>query len=291
MKNCLLIQGGDAFDLETHLAQFKPKTCDEDLRFDGADLSAGALEEALFSPSFFSETFVLIENGQDLSGKAQELVRAFAKKPSPKVWLLVHATGKCPLDMPVKEIAEVKPWDKQAKIVEWIQAYLKEKKVHPQVPMMLATTQDRFLLRQELDKLLCYVGEAKEITPDDVQAISALDHEHTVWQLSDAFLSRDRAQAVTLLHQLLEQQVSSFLIVRQLRNACHQALMMLNVENPQEHFPQLRGKIFDKTYRLAKEAGSAFLTKALLRLDKAELALKDSPFDEEALLYETLSAP
>lgn len=295
MKQCLLIQGGDAFDLESEMAKYKPKTADTSLRFQGDEVKPPALEEVLFSPSFFSETFVVIEKAHELSAKAQELIIAFAKKPMAKVWLLLHATGKNDFAKHMDHVAipEVKPWDKQGKIQEWISGYLKAQgiKVSSQVATYIASTgtTDRFFLREELEKLITYVGDKKEITQNDVKAISAFEHEETVWQLSDAFLLRDRQKAASILQHLLQQQASPFLLVRQLRNVCHQALMMLSlsesgVHNVQEHFPQLRGSIFDKNFKLAKEAGTAFLTKSLLLLDKTERALKDSPFDEATLL-------
>lgn len=295
MKQCLLIQGGDAFDLESEIARFKPKTADTCLRFQGGDVKPQALEEVLFSPSFFSETFVVIENAHELGVKAQELVIAFAKKPPAKVTLLLQAVGKSDLSKYMEQVVipEVKPWDKQGKIAEWITGYLKAQniKVSPQVVTFIAATgiTDRFFLREELDKLICYVGDKNEITLADVKAISAFEHEETVWQLSDAFLQRDKQRAAKLLQHLLQQQVSPFLLVRQLRNSCHQALMMVSLSesghhNVQEHFPQLRGGIFDKNFKLAKEAGRAFLTKSLLLLDKTERVLKDSPFDESTLL-------
>lgn len=295
MKQTLLIQGGDAFDLESEIARFKPKTADTTLRFIGDEVKPQALEEALFSPSFFSETFVVIEKAHDLSAKAQELVIAFAKKPMAKVTLLLHATGKTDLGkhLPHVAIPEVKPWEKQGKIAEWITAYLKACgiKAGAQIATFIASTgaTDRFFLREELDKLISYVGDTREITLNDIKAISAFEHEETVWQLSDAFLGRNRPKAVSILQHLLQQQVSPFLLVRQLRNVCHQALMMVSLHesgnlNIQEHFPQLRGSMFEKNFKLAKEAGSAFLTKSLVLLDKTERALKDSPFDETTLL-------
>jgi len=58
--------------------------------------------------------------------------------------------------------------------------------------------------------------------------------------------------------------------------------------NLQQHFPQLRGKLFDKNFRLANGVGEAFLTHTLMSLDKTERSLKDSPFDEEALLMKAM---
>lgn len=264
------------------------------LRFSGDDLSKASLEEALFSPSLFADTLVVVEKAHELEDKALELIASFIKRPTPKISLILHSQKALdlPKELPVEVIGEVKPWDKQAKMATWIASYLKEQgvKASAQIASNLATrsASDRFLLSQELDKLITYVGDKKEVTQADVEAICTLEHNETIWQLTDAFLERNRQRALSLLKNLLDQEMSAYLIVRQLRNVCHQALMMLslkdNGENVQEHFPQLRGKLFEKNFRLAQEAGSPYLTKALLHIDKTELALKDAPFDETLLL-------
>src|SRR5437868_5262657 len=124
MQNVLLVQGGDGFDLQIQTAQF---TADTKICFEAEDLKAAVLEETLFSPSFFSQTLVIIQNAQELSDKALELVIAFAKRPTPKVSLVVHSNGTTELakHLPVVVINEVKPWEKQAHITQWILSYVK----------------------------------------------------------------------------------------------------------------------------------------------------------------------
>jgi DNA polymerase-3 subunit delta len=292
MKKLVLVQGGDAFDLENEIARYSGHA---KVRFQADDLKPAALEEALFSSSFFEDTLVIVENGQDLSEKAHNLVLAFVKRPTERVCLLVHASGTTELakHMPVVQFQDPKPWEKEGHAANFILGYVKSQgvKMTSQVAALLAQTgiTDRFLLREECNKLICYVGEKQEITQRDVQAICSLEHEETIWQLTDAFLERNTKKAYTVLQQLLQQQVSPYLIVRTLRNSCYQALLMLSLhesgaKNVQDHFPQLKGKIFDKNFTLAKAAGSPFLTHSLKLLDKTELALKDSPFDEHSLL-------
>ena len=49
---------------------------------------------------------------------------------------------------------------------------------------------DRLLLKQELDKLIAYIGENKEIKAQDVAACIALEAESTLWQLSEAYVQK-----------------------------------------------------------------------------------------------------
>src|SRR5262245_48238972 len=118
MKNLLLVQGGDAYDLEKEIRRFKADT--RPLRFSSSEVKPTELEEALFSSSLFSDVLVVIEEAHKLASKVLDLVMAFVKRPLPQVFLALHATGYtefCKL-MPVVHIAEVKPWDKQRVIAE-----------------------------------------------------------------------------------------------------------------------------------------------------------------------------
>lgn len=287
----VLVIGGDAFDLE-ELIKRQHKEGSR-VKFTGSEVSPVELEEALFG--LFAKDLIVIEEAHDLKGKALEILMAFIKRPNPAISLVMQATKKTELSKLVScvEIAEVKPWEKQAKVAEWIVAYLKERaiKIQPTLANTLAQSfgHDRYFLRQELEKLMVYIGDKKEIEASDCKAISSLEIEESVWILTEAFLQRDAKHGLKILHSLLERGMSAFLLLRSLRSSCHQALEMCamadaQIPNIPEHFPQLKGKLFEKNFRLAKEAGTAFLTKALIAIDKAESSLKDSPFDESTLL-------
>jgi len=291
MKNIVLVVGGDAFDLEEVLK--RSKRSGNPKRFKGSEVTATDLEEALFG--LFAKQEVVIEEAHELKGKALETVMAFIKRPNPEIVLIMQATKKTELSklVPCVEIGEVKPWEKQAKMADWIISYLKERaiKIQPALANTLAASfgLDRFLLSQELEKLCTYIGDKKEIDAPDCKAISSLEVEESVWIMTEAFLQRDAARGIKILQSLLERGVSAFLLVRSLRSSCHQALEMCALSEAgghdvAEHFPQLKGKLFEKNFRLAKEAGMSFLTKALAAIDKAEARLKDAPFDESTLL-------
>ena len=59
-------------------------------------------------------------------------------------------------------------------------------------------------LAMEVDKLATYVGPGGTIRPEDVRQLGTLSRQSTVFDLTDALLRRDRARALTLLHELLE---------------------------------------------------------------------------------------
>ena len=74
----------------------------------------------------------------------------------------------------------------------------------------------------EMEKLLCYTMEKREITLQDIQEICVGQTENHIFQMVDAISARDQAKALTLYYELLELKEPPmrilFLIARQFRN-------------------------------------------------------------------------
>jgi DNA polymerase-3 subunit delta len=64
---------------------------------------------------------------------------------------------------------------------------------------------DLWIMRQEIDKLCTYVGEARTISVADVQAVCYASRQHSIFALSDAVGARQIPQAFIVLEQLLIQ--------------------------------------------------------------------------------------
>lgn len=296
MRQLLLILGGDVYDLYEQTMRFSKITTIE-----ASNVSAAFIEEELLSRSLFrsGEKVVVIKSANELDDKALECLLRFAKRPTENTFVILHAEEKGGLAKrfaayaDVVEFPEVKPWDKAAKLADWVMKYLQREKITISGQVVQEIVKlcpaDRFLIRQELDKLISYIGERKEIRMQDVAAISSFEKEHTLWELTDAFMASDKGLATRLLHKLLAFDVSSFVIVRQLRHVCLQALELCSLQqdgelNIQDRFPKLKGKLFEKNMKFAKSTGIAALQAKLIAIDMTEFALKDSPFDEAVLI-------
>ena len=64
---------------------------------------------------------------------------------------------------------------------------------------------DMGLLDQEIAKLAVYVGDTPTIKAADVDKLVGHNREQTAWQMLDAAAEGNRAKALGILHQLLEQ--------------------------------------------------------------------------------------
>jgi|WetSurMetagenome_2_1015567.scaffolds.fasta_scaffold81713_2 DNA polymerase III subunit delta len=102
---------------------------------------------------------------------------------------------------------EFKPlYDSQ--IPAWIttQVTAQGRTIDQDAARMLATYVGQSLreIRNEIEKLLLYAGERKEIHLDDVQAVVGASREYNIFELQRAVGSRQVARAVTIIDRMLE---------------------------------------------------------------------------------------
>jgi DNA polymerase III delta subunit len=264
------------------------------------------LDDELFSPSFFKEKKVLFLDGVDgLKDKEQQLLVRFLKRPDPYITLVLTAEAlkttselyKALEAYLIVQFPKETPWDKEAKITHWIEQFFKKRHVaiHSKLADTLAKTVkgDFHALMCELEKLYAYIGEAKEVTEKDVAAISTLWQENSLWQLTDALLQGTASTTLSLLKNIDQQDVYSLVVVRHLRNTLCQLLeIATRIEarepNISEHYPKLKGKLFEKAHTNASKIGIHRLRLALSLVDGVEGDLKESAADETTLLQTLL---
>lgn len=248
------------------------------------------------APSFFTEKRLVCLDGIDSwKDKEQELVQSYLKNPDPSITLVIIALkasselSKCCSE--VQEFEKQAPWEKEANTTAWIQAFFAERavKIQPKLCQKLAASLsgDFHGLVNELEKLCTYVKD--EVTEQDIAAVSTLWSQHSLWQLSDAVISANSEGALSCLYSILKQDLYVLVVVRHLRSAIHQLLDIgsrIDAGQPRiaEHYPKLKGRLFEKAYANAERLGSKRLKQALFLIDGTEAQLKDSPFDETALL-------
>jgi DNA polymerase III subunit delta len=303
----ILLQGSDPFDI--HEAHRLFKECGYRLFGEKGITFSRAREidqmESLFSPSLFSrsKTVVVIEECDSLKAKEQEYLKRFLLRPSSDAFVLLKTSStKLEFSKLVQaslSLPEEKPWDKEAKVVSWILSFVQARgvSIDSSLAALIAKegSTDRFFLQGELEKLILSIGERKKIEEKDIQAVLTLESKSTLWQLSDVYMQKNCRQAVQILQHLEEQEIHSFVIIRHLRHVVHQALQMKSLDDNgvssaqiAEQFSQLKGKLFEKSFQRAKATCPFFLTKSLIFIDKAESLLKNSPFDEQAVLINLL---
>ncbi|MBI3236860.1 MAG: hypothetical protein HYZ48_04080, partial [Chlamydiales bacterium] len=152
--------------------------------------------------SLFSSLTAICVKGIEKYKKGDlEKLSAYAKNPSPRSFLILeggsvksceslYQNGK--KEIVVFDLTAEKPWERKARFQKYLlQLALKEGKT-------LALDGAAYLieqigldlpgLQQQMDKLICYVGEGGSISLADVQKIALGEKSLNLWQLSETLV-------------------------------------------------------------------------------------------------------
>lgn len=256
---------------------------------------------------FGDQQIVIVNHLEELTAKQLEPLMDYVENPSKGAILIGTAeTLKSTLNFyktvdkagTILEIAQPdKPWEKEKAAVGWLQELVAEEGKR----MDQATAQfmiqnlgsEHAILHQEVEKLVLYVGERKEITIKDVSAICGLTNQETVWQLGEAIFRGDSAAALRIMKAQLEEGQPFLVLIRQLRTQFMNGLQICSLlaqgggpEDVVRVFPYLRGNLLQKQISQSQGYGLNHFRKGIIRLDTAELQAKNSSLSDG---YDTLA--
>lgn len=240
IKKCYLLYGEDSFSRRAIEDKIKKKVVDEVSEmmnvsvFDDVKTNAGQVIEAAETLPFMSEKrFVLVRDCGFFSEgkKAESDLLAVYMKNLPDTACIVFSEEKAD-----KRLKLYKAVDKNGVIEEYKnmndndladligRKFAKNgiKVTKPLCIYMVRTTgADAELLKRESDKLLAYLGDKKEITTEDIDAICSKTSENKVFDLIDAMIEGKTEHALEIYRNLLLLNESPFMILslisRQLR--------------------------------------------------------------------------
>ncbi len=272
---------------------------------DGAQLTLDELLSDLYSNTFFADQRIFwIQHADKLKKTLVDALEKYFARISSSQYLILTAPGwmkqtnfykAVEKEGVILEIAEPKPWEKEKRLVEWATKQLsgKRKVISYQTCQALVkqTGLDSSLLAQELEKLLCYVGDRPEITSQDIIKICNYQPSDTVWQLGEAIFRRDAAASIHIVHSLLMDGQPLLPLLRQIRSQFQTqfqiCLLLAQGKTAQEavlDFPYLKGNLLDRTIQQAQRYGLESFRQGLLAIDAAEMRAKNSQVDEKLLI-------
>lgn len=166
-----------------------------------------------------------------------------------------------------------KPWEKEKRILQTIEQKLKEagKSIRPDV---LASIIERIdldagTLNQEIEKLICYVGNKAQIEQSDVEAIIISNRKAAIWNLAESMIWEGNGLLdESLFHPLIPTLRSQLQLGLKIAS-----LLETNgtSEEFQRYLPKVFPKILEKRIQLAKKMGSAYFSNGLKALYQIEL--------------------
>lgn len=256
--------------------------------------SVAAFVEEMRSPSLFGgEPVVSIDEVDKLSKQDQIALAEAIVQSQPSGYAIVGARGKTSLlnviekQGVVLDLLEEKPWEREKRLAEQIDERVRRsgKKLSSDVaPLLLEKIGvNAALLDQEIDKLLCFVGERGNIERSDVFRVCGSSRNDTVWQMADEIVweKGEVVGAGEMFHALVP------LLRYQLQIGLKLATFIerrLPSDQWSAHFPKLRQKTLDLRAAQASKRGSAWFQRGLDHLFELELLSRDGSSQTEALL-------
>lgn len=221
-------------------------------------------------------------------------------KPSPFSYLILGASSlKSLADLYTKgkkeliacDLSDEKPWDRKDRLKRMLVDYSVKAGKTLQMAAIEHLLENIGLdcpsLEQEVDKLITYAGERRDLTLQDVHLMCATKKSSTLWQLSDAIAwgeSYPKLEEIIDLKLLLP-------LLSQLRTQFQHGLALsILLEKGTAHadiapqIPSLKPASLDKILPLARARRSPFFKKALELLFETELMSKNSSFDPGLIL-------
>ena len=180
-----------------------------------------------------------------------------------------------------------------AQLESWLLKRAQARGIHlePEAAGMLAAAgADLRALAGELEKLAVYVGDGEHITSRDVSVLTTQAALSRIFDLTDALARRDRARALSLLHELLEAGESPVGIVA---FAAMQTRALIQVQALAERGMRaaqiaqsagLAPYVVEKTLPLARAFSASELEGAHRQLLEIDAALKQSKLTPDAAL-------
>ena len=274
-------------------------------QFDGSEVGEAELAEALQSLSFFSKLKVIwIQHVDKLKKSMQERLIDYFSRPAPAQVLVLSGSGWQKNMVIYKaadsagwilEFPECKPWEKEQRTAEWVNQRVSATRKLMAYPVCQFLVQrigcEHATLAQEIEKLMCYVGERKEITRQDIETLCHRQPSESIWQLGEAIFRKDAPAALMGVHALLSEGLPLLPLLRQIRSQFQTeyqiCLLMAQGKQAQDitqEFPYLKGQILEKHMRQARQYGSTAFQRGLLAIDEAELRIKNSSMDDNLII-------
>lgn len=248
--------------------------------------------EHLNAASLFAGKMAAVFDGVDLLVKGElDLLSHYIKAPNPQGhFILGAASAKCidalykmgKKEMVVLDLSKEKPWEEKQRLQRWVVQTLaaNSRRISPDAVEALfeRLPNDRLILQQELDKLLCYVGDRPEITRSDIEAICSISSELNFFQLARELIWNEVKTLPTI------SDVGILLpLIGQLRNQLEMGLKMvalckrgISKDEISKAFPRLWPKALQQVYEGAQRKGESYFRKGLLALYDFEFGLKTS---------------
>lgn len=277
----------------------------EEYRFYPFDISMAEVVSLLKNGSLFSQhRFVVINEVQELKKTEAELLSDYLAQPSPDVTLILTSEQfqgqidrKIVSHIPKENIKVF--WELfEGKKHEWIASFFKGKSITIRqdardllLDMVENNTQE---LKQVCEQLALYVGEGKEILPEDIEQFLFHSKEETVFTLFDRIVAADFPGSIDVIRKILQsgdvESVQIFAgLLWQFRKFLEFSRLVDDGLSPALAFSELKvsSKKAQKTYTEGRRAYTTCqLERIIVLIGRFDALIRSTRSDMQSLLLE-----
>ena len=274
LKPVYFLYGNDYYLRDTAIQSIRKSMIDQGRSFDygfynAAELDANELQNLLFGTSLFqSEKCTVISKVKGLLPSARKIMNSYLQKPEPTTLM-----SNSPFEN------EISGWARQytAKLDRSID-------VNAINELIRYVGSDLGKLSNELNKIHIFLPEGQNISLDDVRKVSGYSKTYSIDQLLSAIGQRNKATAVVICKNLLENGISDVYLVIAIYQYIWKLILLkdqrvLSSPDLAKQVRVYRPKQLDQLKMVAARFSMTQLRRAVGALVKADRRIKTSACD------------
>lgn len=208
--------------------------------FEGKKVDPTEIIELAKTVPFFNDHRFIILDGTGLGKKSDDLfIKGLKEISDTSVLLFIEDTidkrSKIYKFLSKQGHAACFEPMKNKELSQWITLLLKKDEKQMSISTMnnflYRCGSDMHTLKNELDKLISYVGDRKEITSYDLEQLTSSQTINQIFIMLDAIARKQRDKVLTLYYDLIELKESPFGILALLARQCNQLLQVKNLDD------------------------------------------------------------
>lgn len=247
----------------------------EIINIDLSEKSVSDLIEVINTPSLFVLNKVVILYGLDEDFKDDKLIK-YIKSPSEEVYLFISICNKkYKMYEPLKEYTTLVESNvlKEEEFFEFVKGRLDEISYTYSVDVVeevvKRSNSDYFLLNNNLDKLICYRADSKNISIKDVETLTLKNTDDNVFDLIKELIKKNKSKAYDIYLSLKKNNVEDNIILSSLIYKFREMLITKKLSNNKTSYEDMA-----KILNIANPNRMYYLVKDIKNIDLKEIESK-----------------
>ncbi|MFW5795475.1 MAG: DNA polymerase III subunit delta [Bacillota bacterium] len=237
MNNLVLVYGNQ-YSVDETINRIKSKiNYEEFIKIDGESLSVKQIEDAICSLDMFSGIKLFLINGFPKE-KPNDLIKIFPNIPPSNIIIFYSYSSvkaKKKLCNFFSKNAKLIEYDVEVKNIDRIIKNMVEsvgKKIENDVLDLMVEYlgSNMGIVKSEVDKLLNYIDDKKEVKIEDVKSVCCLNKEFVIWDLIQNIANKDVSKAMVILSSAIENGCSYEFIILMLMRSIRLGIFLKDLE-------------------------------------------------------------